>query len=461
MHDNNGTAILNYGSTVILDRVRMFNNTSNHAVSAIYNSFEGAGRSGSLGHVSISNSAIYGNTNNIVGPENYAIKNDGGLLEITNSTLSGNTGTGIFNAHFDSKTILTHVTIANHPVVGIIGQGNTVKLVNSLIVYNGRDCEMYTFGAPPRAEGDRSENNIDTDNTCIDVNAAERAAWDFYPGVDSVLGADGTHALQADSPAVDAVDCILPTDQRGVARPQGLRCDIGAYELQLLGEPPLVPTSTPLAIVQETTTAVAPLPAVPTQISISATPALNPFVRFITGANCRSGPGTVYSVITALQAGKEAPAEGRNNDNTWWWILAGGNTRCWVSAITVEVFGPVSSLPVIPAPPTPIPTSTSQPPASTATTALQPPSAPVQLFYENVVCNGQAYNVPLRWTDTAGNEEGFRVYRNGTLISTFGANSTKYTDSPPYGGPYTYAVESYNSAGTSAQATVNEPGCIP
>ena len=41
-----------------------------------------------------------------------------------------------------------------------------------------------------------------------------------------------THALQAGSPAIDAADdAVCPaTDQRGVDRPQGAACDVGAYE---------------------------------------------------------------------------------------------------------------------------------------------------------------------------------------------------------------------------------------
>jgi hypothetical protein len=31
--------------------------------------------------------------------------------------------------------------------------------------------------------------------------------------------------------AIPAEQCTLPTDQRGVARPQGAGCDIGAVEL--------------------------------------------------------------------------------------------------------------------------------------------------------------------------------------------------------------------------------------
>ncbi len=42
-----------------------------------------------------------------------------------------------------------------------------------------------------------------------------------------------THALLPGSPARNAIpasSCIVSDDQRGVARPQGDDCDIGAYE---------------------------------------------------------------------------------------------------------------------------------------------------------------------------------------------------------------------------------------
>lgn len=57
-----------------------------------------------------------------------------------------------------------------------------------------------------------------------------------------------THALSADSPALDGGDPGIvgapPTDQRGLARIQGERIDIGAFEAQP-GEPQPTPTTDP------------------------------------------------------------------------------------------------------------------------------------------------------------------------------------------------------------------------
>ena len=49
-------------------------------------------------------------------------------------------------------------------------------------------------------------------------------------------GPTETHALLPGSPALDqipAVDCEVTEDQRGVARPQGPACDVGAFELEV------------------------------------------------------------------------------------------------------------------------------------------------------------------------------------------------------------------------------------
>ena len=93
-------------------------------------------------------------------------------------------------------------------------------------------------------------------------------------------------------------------------------------------------------------------------------------------------------------------------------------------------------------------------------TKMAPPKAPEKLAITGQVCTDKAYSVMLGWVDVADNEEGYRVYRDGALIATLGANASGYTDQPAYGGPYTYGVEAYNSTGASARPTVQEPGCI-
>jgi hypothetical protein len=99
-------------------------------------------------------------------------------------------------------------------------------------------------------------------------------------------------------------------------------------------------------------------------------------------------------------------------------------------------------------------------PTPTATMVPVAPNAPSDLQITSSVCDGSGLSVTLNWTDNSGNESGFRVYRDGGLIATLGANVTTYDDDAPHkNSAYTYAVEAYNGAGTSAQDTVNSQIC--
>jgi hypothetical protein len=109
---------------------------------------------------------------------------------------------------------------------GILTSGGTATLKNTIVANNeGGNCA----GLPVTDDGGNLEW---PGNDC-----------GFALSADPLLGplADNggptqTHALQPDSPAIDAaVECPPPaTDQRGVSRPQGDACDIGSFELEKL-----------------------------------------------------------------------------------------------------------------------------------------------------------------------------------------------------------------------------------
>jgi hypothetical protein len=76
-------------------------------------------------------------------------------------------------------------------------------------------------------------HNLATDGTCNLVAAGDQANTDpvLGPLADNG-GPTRTHALLPGSPAIDAADpgqCPV-ADQRGIARPQGPSCDVGAFE---------------------------------------------------------------------------------------------------------------------------------------------------------------------------------------------------------------------------------------
>ena len=104
---------------------------------------------------------------------------------------------------------------------------------------------------------DSAGHNLDSDGTCgLD-------AISDVPGVDPLLaaladngGPTDTRALAQGSPAVDAGAGCEATDQRGVARPAGGACDIGAFEspfTAVSAQPPVAPPVTPVATPADTT----------------------------------------------------------------------------------------------------------------------------------------------------------------------------------------------------------------
>jgi hypothetical protein len=87
-----------------------------------------------------------------------------------------------------------------------------------------------------------------------------------------------------------------------------------------------------------------------------------------------------------------------------------------------------------------------------------PPAAPT-LSLNNQVCDATQYVVRLSWKDVEG-ETGYRVYRDGMLIATLGANTTVYDDSSPDYNGHDYRVEAFNAAGAASSATQSSPGCV-
>jgi len=91
--------------------------------------------------------------------------------------------------------------------------------------------------------------------------------------------------------------------------------------------------------------------------------------------------------------------------------------------------------------------------------SVQPPRSPTNLISEPISQN----IVSLEWSDNANNEDGFRIYRDGSIIATLRSNSTIYQDTGLEAGKtYRYSVTAYNEAGESGACsytakTLNPP----
>ena len=195
---------------------------------------QGGGGIFNFGTVTGSNSTI---------ARNRASDTDGGgiwngtALALTNVTLSNNTaqarGGGLFN-NFGATLTLTHVTASfNEAVLGTGGglylkENITATLQNTIVSSNtNQDCAG--LGSPTSLG-----YNLDSDGACHLTATGDITHTDPQLGpLQNNGGHTDTHALLGGSPAFEAVPlghCPLSADQRGVSRPQGMACDIGAYE---------------------------------------------------------------------------------------------------------------------------------------------------------------------------------------------------------------------------------------
>ena len=159
-----------------------------------------------------------------------------GSLTVVSSTLSGNVGTvaggaifDVFGASLSSVTISDNVADAG----SAISIGAYVTLESTIV---DGDC----VGAMPVTLGHNIESPGDTCGFNLASDRSEVSAGDLALGPLSIdVGMLRTHTPGNESVAVDAVPpeaCATDVDQRGVPRPQGDGCDVGAVER--VSEPP-------------------------------------------------------------------------------------------------------------------------------------------------------------------------------------------------------------------------------
>jgi hypothetical protein len=348
-------------------------------------------------------------------------------LRLRNSTFSANSSGILLRG---GTYLVENVTVAYSSGPGIqigltrLDPPSATRIIrNNLLSGNSPNCAVASDVNTPT-----HGNNLDSDGSCNFRGGGDLSGID--PGL-ARLGDHGgptlTHAIDDTSPAADRGACTLPTDQRGVPRPQGGGCEIGAYEVvpspAVSGRAPLTP---------------------PTATAPSST---GPIFTFTQQANCRKGPNTLYESLGFGQVGEQVPIQGLSDPAGWYYVQLPNEARCFAAGSTGDVSGSLDGLPVIPAPPLP---------AATATVA--PPAAPT-LSLNNQVCDAIQYVVRLGWTNVEG-ETGYRVYRDGSLIANLGANATLYDDVSPDYNAHDYRVEAFNSSGAAGSATLQSTGCV-
>jgi hypothetical protein len=232
-----GGGIENYGTLTV----------TNSTISGNSGTLIGGSRSGggieNFGPLTITKSTFSGNSSSYGAGIN---SNPPGTVALTNSTLSGNSagyqGGGI---SFNAPVTLSNSTLSGNssPQGGNLNVYGPLTVKNSILANapSGGNC-FFAFGATSQG------HNLSDDLTCSSYFTQTGDLNNTPAGLDpSGLQNNGgptkTIALLPTSPAVDAIpvspvnyctDTIgmpITTDQRGITRPQGPACDIGAFEL--------------------------------------------------------------------------------------------------------------------------------------------------------------------------------------------------------------------------------------
>jgi hypothetical protein len=271
MYSSMGGGISNSGGTVIASNSIFSNNRT---------SWEGGGIGNSVGTVTVSNCLFVGNS----AMDGGAIATDGGTVEVSRSAFSGNLaygwGGGIWN-YYAGVTVVDSTFVDNNAEYGggvgtswdaILSVTNSSFFQNNADDYSGgifnggtgtiSNCTFNNNGASYAGGGITNGSgsmltlrntiiaNSPTGGNCYGVLIDGGGNLSYpdttCPGInaDPMLGPlqdnggpTRTMALRAGSAAIDAADDAICAadpvnnrDQRGIARPQGPHCDIGAVE---------------------------------------------------------------------------------------------------------------------------------------------------------------------------------------------------------------------------------------
>jgi hypothetical protein len=258
-----GGVSFHHGSLTLTDST-LSGNSASHAAGGMY----------SLNDLTVSNSTF---SNNSTDGDGGGVKHNSGVLTVTNSTFSNNSagddGGGVFNGgSVGSLVALSNSTISGNSAGGDGGgvyNEESLTLSNSTItgnsaggygggVYNEENLTLtrtlLSGNTSPYGPEITNADTVIANNFNLFGHDGDAGAIGFTPGATDLVPSVGlsdilnptladnggptfTHQLTPFGPAFNAspddADC-QPTDQRGVLRPQGAACDIGAEELVVI-----------------------------------------------------------------------------------------------------------------------------------------------------------------------------------------------------------------------------------
>jgi hypothetical protein len=230
------------GRLTVMDST-IYNNTADDSGGGIYNWWDSV--------LTVTNCSIYSNTATYYGGGILSGPHINTRLTLINSTFSYNTaqdGAGLYNGSPGySGAVLAMVNSTVVSNTATTGSGGGFYNFNSANVTLDNVILWGNSAATSGPQMYRTPSYTPTISYCDIEGSGGSTSWDTNLGTDGggnldqdpklgPLADNGgdtlTYALLSGSPAIDHANAALcpTTDQRGVTRPQGSGCDMGAYE---------------------------------------------------------------------------------------------------------------------------------------------------------------------------------------------------------------------------------------
>ena len=263
----------------------------------------------------------------------------GAKLLLSNSTISGNqapSGAGLSLWNQSPRNAFSHLNLVNSTIAENVasqssGVGGveivavpqfvttpTILLQNSVIAQNSpRNCH------PDRNHATQGVS-VASDGSC-DATTVTAGSVLFAP-LSNDGGPTRTHLPLAGTVLIDSADCpTLVEDQRGILRPQGTRCDVGAVEQEQI-------TTAPVSFTVQTTPSRTVLPPTGGYVEYTLT-----VTNTSDGATWQD-PLQVTRYVDAL-LGEIAPNPLTWESDCYWWLPKLWPTQSWSCHINLFVAG--------------------------------------------------------------------------------------------------------------------------
>jgi hypothetical protein len=245
-----------------------------------------------------------------------------------------------------------------------------------------------------------------------------------------------------------------------------------------MGAPPSNASAAPPSVEQQVATGVAQALQSLTQEALTAAPTMTP-VPTATGTptpapvpatlsvssatNCYAGPNTNYGFVITIRPGTVVTVAGKDAPDNYWIIDVPGypGTVCWLAGQYASVSGDTTNLPS-PATPQPSIYTLSEPRGlSVSCTAHYNSDSHGDWHHGDEDREASSWTVVFGWGNTASNQTGVRVYRNGRLLTRLGPGGRSYTDT--VSGyrlrDLTYGVQAYSPTAVSSIVTIDVRRC--